>query len=119
LAVGNVPGTEDEKTKSDLLREVTAHAAALAGQEPTATERALATTAALCWVALRRAEARADCADSSQRTLRQAEHPWKRSDHAHRRYRATLKLLAVVRRLAVPTMQVKIARQQVVTSPAP
>jgi hypothetical protein len=43
----------------------------------------------------------------------------KRVDHAHRRYLATLKVLAVVRRLAVPTLQVNIARQQVVTSPGP
>jgi len=34
-------------------------------------------------------------------------------DHAHRRYLSALKTLALVRKLAVPVLQVNIARKQV------
>jgi hypothetical protein len=42
-----------------------------------------------------------------------AEFMERRIDHAHRQYLATLKTLATVRRLAVPILQVNLARQQV------
>ncbi|HEY3585943.1 MAG TPA: hypothetical protein VGK85_02270, partial [Myxococcaceae bacterium] len=46
-------------------------------------------------------------------TLRQADFHQRRIDRAHRRFLATLRTLAAVRRLAVPALQVSIARERV------
>ena len=46
-------------------------------------------------------------------TLAQSEHAQRRMDRAHRRFLSTLKTLAAVRRLALPALQINVARQQV------
>ena len=46
-------------------------------------------------------------------TLAQSEHAQRRMDRAHRRFLSTLKTLAAVRRLALPAVQINLARQQV------
>jgi hypothetical protein len=43
----------------------------------------------------------------------QVEHYQRRLDHAHRRYLSALKALALVRKLALPVLQVNIAKKQV------
>jgi hypothetical protein len=46
-------------------------------------------------------------------SLVQSEHAQRRMDRAHRRFLNTVKTLATVRRLALPAVQINVARQQV------
>jgi hypothetical protein len=46
-------------------------------------------------------------------TLAQSDHSRRRIDRTHRRLMASLKTLATVRKLALPAIQVNVARQQV------
>jgi hypothetical protein len=82
-----------------MLAELRDHAAALAGPDPTPTVESLATTAGLCWLALRWAEGQTWGEGLS---IPQEEHALRRVHHAHRRYVSTLKALAAVRRLEAP-----------------
>ncbi len=50
---------------------------------------------------------------SSDQTVGGAEYCQRRINHAHRRYLSTLRTLAQVRKLAVPMVQVNVARKQV------
>jgi hypothetical protein len=109
-----VAGTSDKEIKDGLRRELAEVAAELAGPSPSPVEATLARTAALCWFALRMAEAQyAAYMKSGDVRLDVAEFRQRRIDQAHRRYLSTLKTLATVRRLAVPVLQVNLARQQV------
>lgn len=102
----------DGKGAADLLeREVWDHAEELAGPHPTAIERTLAETAAISWLHLRLAEYRAGRATSP--TIPQALYHQRRIDHAHRRYLATLRTLAAVRKLALPSLQINVGANQV------
>jgi len=83
----------------------------LAGTDPTPLERLLADRIALCWLSLHNAEAR--FAQTEGLTWKQTE-SWQRwIDAAHRRYLSAVKTLATVRKLALPALQVNIARRQV------
>jgi hypothetical protein len=105
----------DEKTKAKLRNELNGLAEELAGPSPTPIEIALAETAATAWFTLRLFEARlASRATSGDgMTIAQSEHAQRKIDRAHRRYLSTLKTLATVRRLALPALQINVARQQV------
>jgi hypothetical protein len=46
-------------------------------------------------------------------TMKQVEHQEERRDRAHRRYLTAIKTLATVRKLALPVLQVNIAKKQV------
>jgi hypothetical protein len=83
----------------------------VAGENPTPLERLLADRVALCWLALHDAEIR--FAQSKDLTIKQADFWQKRIDCAHRRYLSAIKTLATVRKLAVPALQLNIARKQV------
>jgi hypothetical protein len=83
----------------------------LAGPDPTPLERLLAERIALCWLALHDAEAR--YAQAEDLTIKRAEFWQHRIDCAHRRYLTAIKTLATVRKLALPALQVNIARKQV------
>jgi hypothetical protein len=96
---------EATERKMDRLRKD------LAGDSPTPLERLLADRITLCWLALHDAEIR--FAQSKDLTIKQAEFWQKRIDYAHRRYLSAIKTLATVRKLAVPALQVNIARKQV------
>ncbi len=95
----------DPKTKASLREELCDFAAELAGPSPSPAEMVLAETAATCWFAFRLHEAQyADSATSEDGiTLAQSEHAQRRIDRAHRRLLSTVKTLATVRRLAVPS----------------
>jgi hypothetical protein len=97
-----------------LCQEISDFTLNLAGPNPTAVERMLAETAATSWFAFRLHEAqhaRAITADGM--TLAQSEHAQRRLDRAHRRFLSTVKTLATVRRLALPSLQINLAAQQV------
>jgi hypothetical protein len=82
-----------------------------AGPDPSPLERLLADRIALCWLTLHDAEVR--FAQSKDLTIKQADHWQRRIDSCHRRYLTAIKALATVRKLAVPAVQVNIARKQV------
>jgi hypothetical protein len=105
----------DALTKDTLREEIDAVALELAGPEPTPIERTLAETAALSWFALRLHESHfaGGATSDDGLTINQSEHHQRRVDRAHRRFLATLKTLAMVRRLAIPTLQINLARQQI------
>jgi hypothetical protein len=103
------------KTKASLKEELCDFAAKLSGPSPSPTESVLAETAATCWFAFRMHEAQYASSVKSEDglTLAQSEHAQRRMYRAHRRMLSTLTTLATVRRLAVPTLQINVARQQV------
>jgi hypothetical protein len=103
------------KTKASLKEELCDLAAKLSGPSPSPTESVLAETAATCWFAFRMHEAQYASSVKSEDglTLAQSEHAQRRIDRAHRRFLSTVKTLAAVRRLAIPALQINVARQQV------
>jgi hypothetical protein len=105
----------NEKTKDQLRQELASLTAELAGPNPSPVELVLAQTAAIDWLALRNFEARYSGAATSEggMSLVQSEHQQRRIDRTHRRFLSTIKTLATVRRLALPAVQINVARQQV------
>jgi hypothetical protein len=105
----------NEEANERLRQELDSLTAELAGPNPSPVELVLAQTAALDWFALRNHEARYSGTATSGEgmTLAQSEHQQRRIDPTHRRLMSSLKTLATVRRLAVPAVQINVARQQV------
>src|SRR5262249_1483680 len=101
----DLPFREALTRKLQLLREE------LAGPNPTPIERLLVERVAACWLQVQDADVRAAQAKNLPPTW--AEFYQRRMDHAHRRYLSSLKTLALVRKLAVPVLQVNIAKKQV------
>jgi hypothetical protein len=91
--------------KLDLMR------AELSGPSPGALERLLADRVVACWLHLHHLEILYAQKDSM--SLELAAHYQRCIDRAHKRYLSAIKTLAVVRKLAVPVLQVNIARRQV------
>jgi hypothetical protein len=91
--------------KLELLR------AELAGPNPLPLERLLVERVVACWLQVQDADVRyAQARDLSGQRLDDYQ---QRMDRAHRRYLSALKTLALVRKLALPVLQVNIARNQV------
>jgi hypothetical protein len=105
----------DEKTKKKLHDELESVATSLAGPSPSPVEAMLADAAATSWFAFRMHEAHYAASRTSGEgmTIAQSEHSQRRIDRAHRRLLNSLKILATVRRLALPSLQINVARQQV------
>jgi hypothetical protein len=83
----------------------------LEGPNPTPIERLLAERASICWFILNRYEdayVRADGWNISQADLQH-----RKIDKAHARFLSALLTLARVRKLAVPTLQLNIAKNQI------
>lgn len=83
----------------------------LAGPSPTPIERLLAERAIACWLQMQDADLR--FAQAKDQSIRQAEFMQNRMDRAHRRYLSALKTLALVRKMAVPVIQMNFAKKQV------
>lgn len=85
----------------------------LAGQDATPLERQLVQRVVLCWLVVHGTEYQ--FARAGEMSQRQAEYWEKRINACHRRYLAAVKMLATVRRLAIPAIvgQVNIGRKQV------
>jgi hypothetical protein len=90
--------------KLELTREE------LAGTNPAPLEKLLIDRIALCWLALHDAELL--LARSKELTFQQAEYHQNRIDRAHRRYLTVIRTLATIRKLALPVVQVNIAKRQ-------
>jgi hypothetical protein len=106
MAGGNLGFREAVSRKLELLR------AELAGPDPTPLERLLAERAAACWLQVQHADIRY-AQNQAKLSIKQADYHQRRMDAAHRRYLSALKALALVRKLAVPVLQVNIAKKQV------
>jgi hypothetical protein len=102
-----LPGS-DATTKRHFRRELIEHAAELAGPDPSPIETALARTAAICWLSLRVAEARTADFQSRGGDPIDGELRQRGIDRAHRRYVASLRSLALVRKLAQPSVRVAV-----------
>lgn len=101
----NLPFKEALTRKLELLREE------LAGPGSTPVERLLAERVVACWLQVQDADVR--YAQAKDLPLDWGEYYQRRMDRAHRRYLSALKTLALVRKLAVPVLQLNIARKQV------
>ena len=100
--------------RTRIKSEVLSNIASLAGPSPTRVETILAETVALSLLALRTHEAHFASAESSGVvTIAQAKHYLRKIEHAQRRMESSLRTLATVRRLALPTVQVNLAQNQV------
>jgi hypothetical protein len=91
--------------KLDLMR------AELSGPSPSPLERLLVDRVAACWLHLHLLEIQYAQKDSM--TLDLGMYYQRCLDRAHMRYLSAIKTLAVVRKLAVPVLQVNIAKKQV------
>src|SRR5262249_9715602 len=101
----NLAAEEGLRLKLDCLR------ADLAGPTPSPLERLLAERIAACWLHVNYLEARYGRNDNM--TLDVGMYYQKAIDRAHKRYLFAIKTLAVIRKLAVPVLQVNIAKKQV------
>ena len=94
-----------------LRRKLDAVLAELEGESPTPIERLLAERASLCWMMVYLYESTYAHAEGCPKP--QAEVQQLRIDRAHARFLSAVRTLAQVRKLAVPALQVNIARHQV------
>src|SRR5262249_8806901 len=97
--------------RESLTRKLELLRGELAGPNPAPLERLLVERVVTCWLQLHYLEllhASQDTLSLVQRTC------WERClDRAQNRYLSALKTLALVRKLAVPVLQLNIARKQV------
>jgi hypothetical protein len=105
--------------KDDDLRYVAVRAkmgqlrAELAGPRPSPIERLLADRAALCWLDCHATDLEAEVEGRKGIDLKVRAFHDRRRERAHKRYLSALKVLAQVRKLALPAIQVNIGGQQV------
>jgi hypothetical protein len=83
----------------------------LTGPNPSPLERLLAERIATCWLHVYQLETTYASKDSMSLDL--AMHFQRCIDRAHKRYLTAIKTLATVRKLALPVLQVNIAKKQV------
>ena len=96
---------ESLTVKLKLLREE------VGGPNPTALERLLTERVVACWLFLYYAEN--IMTQTLKSSMEWCEFHQRRIDHAHKRYLSAIRSLAQIRKLALPVLQVNIARKQV------
>jgi hypothetical protein len=101
----NLAVSEGLRRKLDSLR------AELAGPTPTPLERLLVERVVACWLHLHHLEA--VYAGKESMALELGAYYQRSISSAQKRYLAAIKTLALVRKLALPVLQVNIARKQV------
>ncbi len=106
------PDKSHTLAREAVRRKIEQVQAELEGANPTPLERILAQRAALCWWVVHWLE-KQDFRDEGRRTIQQADHSQRKIDRAHRRFLSAVETLAKVRKMAVPTLQVNIAKNQV------
>jgi hypothetical protein len=109
---------KDLAVSEGLRRKLGCLRAELAGPTPTPLERLLVERIVACWLHLYYLEAAYAGKDSMGPEL--ASYYQRSLSAAHTRYLSAIKALALVRKLALPVLQVNIAREQVnVAGPCP
>lgn len=101
----NLAFKEALRRKLEILRDE------LSGPNPTPIERLLVERIVACWLQVQDADVR--YAQAKNLSIPWGEYYQRRMDRAHRRYLSAIKTLAVVRKLALPVLQVNIAQKQV------
>ena len=97
--------------KESLTRKLELLGAELAGANPTPVERLLVERIVTCWLHVHHLEMTYAGKDSRSPEL--GSYYQRCLDRAQKRYLAAIRTLAQVRKLAVPVLQVNIARKQV------
>jgi len=82
----------------------------LEGPNPTPIERLLAERASVCWFVVNWYEER--FTNTSDMSITQADYSQRRIHRAHQRFLSAVETLARVRKLAVPVLQLNVARSQ-------
>src|SRR5262245_53031389 len=95
-----------------MLRKLELLRAELAGPSPSPVERLLVERAVACWLQVQDADVRYAQAQPGGPSTAHNEFLQRRMDRAHRRYLSALRTLALVRKLAVPVLQVNVAHKQ-------
>lgn len=107
-----VMGGKNLAYREAITRKLEMLRAELLGENPTPVERLLVERAVACWLQVQEADIRY-AQNQGTMSFKQADCHERRIDAANRRYLAALKTLALVRKLAVPVLQVNIAKKQV------
>jgi hypothetical protein len=94
-----------------MIRKLESVQADLAVPDPTPMERLLAERAAICWMLVNWYED--SFHNAKEMSIARANHQQGKIDRAHARFLSAVRALAQVRKLALPTLQVNIARNQV------
>ena len=102
---------QDLAVREGLRRKLESLRAELGGLTATPLERLLVERIVACWLHLHHLEA--NYAGKDSMPLELATYYQRSLSAAHKRYLSAIKTLAVVRKLAVPVLQVNIARRQV------
>ncbi len=97
--------------KEALTRKLGLLRAELAGPNPAPLERLLVERVVACWLQVQDADVR--YAQAKNLSLEWCKYYQQRMDRAHKRYLSAIKALAVVRKLALPVLQINVARRQV------
>ena len=106
-------GRNDPLLREGLPRKLQHMREELAGPNSTPLEMQLVERVVLCWLTVHEIEHRFN--QMKDLPLKQAEACQKRIDQAHRRYLSAVKMLATVRKLAIPVIigQLRISQQQI------
>jgi hypothetical protein len=103
--------TDNTPAREAVRRKVEAVQADLAGPDPTPLERLLAERAALCWLQVYRYEAVYE--QARDLSIGQGDYHQRRIDAAHKRFLSAVRTLAQIRKLALPAVQINVAKNQV------
>jgi hypothetical protein len=108
----------DKRAREALWEEVAAVTESLAGPDPTPAERLLARSAALEWLAQTCYELQyqALLKSGSSLHIEMSEHYQRRLSRVQRRYLAAVRMLATVRKLALPSIKVVAVQANVALS---
>jgi hypothetical protein len=110
-ALVNFAVGDSELTRELMSRRIDDLRDELAGPNATPLERILCERVALCWFDTHEMDRR--YIDTSGKRFNDARYYQDRRDRANRRFLAACRTLASVRKLALPAIQVNVARQQV------
>jgi hypothetical protein len=111
LSLINAAAGKNLLFKESITRKLELLRAELAGPNPTPVERLLVERVVGCWLQVQDADVR--YAQAKELTIPWGEYYQRRMDRAHKRYLSAIRMLALVRKLAVPVLQVNIAKKQV------
>jgi hypothetical protein len=108
----NMQAGKDLGFREGLLRKLELLRSELASPSPTPLEQLLVARVVSCWLQVHDADMRY-AQNWPNLSLAQAKFYEQRMDRTHKRYLSAIKTLALVRKLALPVLQVNIAEQQV------
>ena len=106
-------GGKDLMFLEGLERQLATLRSSLAGTDPSPLEDLLVARVAACWLQVHHAEAKYAESLQAGTTLEGESHLQRRLDRAQRRYLASIRTLAQVRRLLRPTVQLNLGQNQV------